>query len=67
MEAAVDATAVQKVIMVSAAAVVQGDPEPLVDIDERVPVQQRSFAPSASKAAAGQVGSEPAGQAPDFS
>ena len=56
VEAAVDAPSVQKVIMVSAAAVVQGDPEPLVDIDERVPVQQRSFAPySASKAAAEQI------------
>jgi nucleoside-diphosphate-sugar epimerase len=56
VEAAVDTPSVQKVIMVSAAAVVQGDPEPLVNIDERVPVQQRSFAPySASKAAAEQI------------
>ncbi|HEX8896399.1 MAG TPA: NAD-dependent epimerase/dehydratase family protein [Terriglobales bacterium] len=56
VEAAVDTPSVQKVIMVSAAAVVQGDPEPQVNIDERVPVQQRSFAPySASKAAAEQI------------
>jgi len=56
VEAAVDAPSVQKVIMVSAAAVVQGDPEPLVNIDERVPAQQRSFAPySSSKAAAEQI------------
>src|SRR5215469_5610386 len=51
VEAALDVPSVQKVIMVSAAGVVQGDPEPLVNIDERVPAQQRSFAPySASKA-----------------
>jgi len=56
VEAALDVPSVQKVIMVSAAGVVQGDPEPLVNIDERVPAQQRSFAPySASKAAAEQI------------
>jgi len=56
VEAAVDTPSVQKVIMVSAGAVVQGDPEPLVNIDERIPVQQRSFAPySASKAQAEQI------------
>ena len=56
VEAAVDTPSVQKVIMVSAGAVVQGDPEPLVNIDERIPVQQRSFAPySTSKAAAEQI------------
>ena len=56
VEAAVDTRSVRKVIMVSAAAVVQGDPEPQVNIDERVPVQQRSFAPySASKAAAERI------------
>ena len=53
---AVETPSVRKVIMVSAGAVVQGDPEPLVNIDEHVPVQQRSFAPySASKAAAEQI------------
>jgi nucleoside-diphosphate-sugar epimerase len=56
VEAAVDTPSVRKVIMVSAGAVVQGDPEPLVNIDEGVPVQQRSFAPyGASKAAAEQI------------
>ncbi len=56
VEAAVDTPSVQKVIMVSAAGVVQGDPEPQVNIDERLPVQQRRFAPySASKAAAEQI------------
>ena len=56
VEAAVNTPSVRKVVMVSAGAVVQGDPVPLVNIDERVPVQQRSFAPySASKAAAEQI------------
>ena len=56
VEAAVATPSVEKVIMVSAGAVVQGDPVPLVNIDESVPVQQRSFAPySASKAAAEQI------------
>jgi nucleoside-diphosphate-sugar epimerase len=56
VEAAVDTPSVRKVIMVSASAVVQGDPEPLVNIDEGVPIQQRSFAPyGASKAAAEQI------------
>jgi len=56
VEAAVATPSVEKVIMVSAAAVVQGDPEPQVNIDERLPVQQRRFAPySASKAAAEQI------------
>jgi nucleoside-diphosphate-sugar epimerase len=56
VEAAVETPSVQKVIMVSAAGVVQGDPEPQVNIDERLPVQQRSFAPySGSKAAAEQI------------
>jgi nucleoside-diphosphate-sugar epimerase len=45
VEAAVATPSVRKVIMVSAGAVVQGDPEPLVNIDERAPIQQRSFAP----------------------
>ena len=56
VEAAIDTPSVRKVIMVSAGAVVEGDPEPLVNIDESAPVQQRSFAPySASKAAAEQI------------
>src|SRR5215470_3977544 len=37
VEAAVATPSVKKVIMVSAGAVVQGDPEPLVNIDEHVP------------------------------
>src|SRR5215475_14566251 len=56
VEAAVATPSVRKVIMVSAGAVVQGDPEPLVNIDERAPIQQRNFAPyTASKAEAEQI------------
>jgi len=56
VEAAVATPSVRKVIMVSAGAVVEGDPEPLVNIDESAHAQQRSFAPySASKAAAEQI------------
>ena len=40
----------------SAAAVVMGDPEPMVAVDERVPRQERSFAPySSSKAEAEKI------------
>jgi nucleoside-diphosphate-sugar epimerase len=38
---------VRKVVAVSAAAVVMGDPEPMVGVDETAPVQGRSFAPYA--------------------
>ena len=56
VEAGVATPSVRKVIMVSAAAVVQGDPEPQLNIDESLPVQQRSFAPySSSKTAAEQI------------
>ncbi|MDQ2819735.1 MAG: NAD-dependent epimerase/dehydratase family protein [Pseudomonadota bacterium] len=47
---------VRKVIAVSAAAVVMGDPEPMLGIDEKVPRQERNFAPyAASKSDAEQV------------
>jgi nucleoside-diphosphate-sugar epimerase len=56
VDTAADTPSVRKVIMVSAGAVVQGDPEPLMNIDEHARVQQRSFAPyGASKAEAEQV------------
>lgn len=56
VDAALESPSVRKVIMVGAAAVVMGDPEPLMNIDERVPVQQRSFAPySSSKAGAEEI------------
>ena len=51
--AAVAASSVRKLIYVSAAAVVMGDPVALVEIDETAPTQQRGFAPySSSKAEA---------------
>lgn len=55
--AAAEATSsVRKVVAVSAAAVVMGDPVDMMDVDERAPVQTRGFAPySASKAAAEKV------------
>lgn len=47
---------VSKVVAVSAAAVVMGDPEPMLGIDETVPLQRRGFAPYAwSKGDAEQV------------
>jgi nucleoside-diphosphate-sugar epimerase len=53
VEAAVETPSIRKVVMVSAAAVVMGDPIPMIDVDERVPVQQHDFAPySSSKAVA---------------
>lgn len=56
VEAAASTLSVRKVVMVSAAAVVQGDPKPLVNIDEHTPVQEPKFAPySASKAAAEKI------------
>jgi nucleoside-diphosphate-sugar epimerase len=56
VETAIGTASIRKVVMVSAGAVVQGDPKPLVDIDERVPVQEPNFAPySASKAEAEKI------------
>ncbi len=56
VEAAIATASVGAVVMVSAGAVVQGKPKPLVNIDERVPVQEPKFAPySASKAAAEKI------------
>jgi nucleoside-diphosphate-sugar epimerase len=56
VEAAIATASIRKVVMVSAGAVVQGDPKPLVNIDESTPVQEPNFAPySASKAAAEKI------------
>jgi nucleoside-diphosphate-sugar epimerase len=46
VEAAVATPSVRKVIMVSAGAVVQGDPEPLVNIDERAPSSNEASRPT---------------------
>lgn len=45
---------VKKVVAVSAAAVVQGDPEAMVGIDERLALQDRPFSPYGSSKAAGE-------------
>jgi nucleoside-diphosphate-sugar epimerase len=56
VETAIGTASVRKVVMVSAGAVVQGDPKPLVNIDEHTPVQEPKFAPySASKAEAEKI------------
>lgn len=44
----------RRVVAVSAAAVVMGDPEPMLDVDERLPLQTRAFAPYASSKAEGE-------------
>jgi nucleoside-diphosphate-sugar epimerase len=56
VDAALAAQSVQKIVAVSAAGVVMGDPEPMVAVDERVPRQERSFAPyTSSKAEAEKI------------
>ena len=56
VDAALAAPSVQKIVAVSAAGVVMGDPEPMVAVDERVPRQARSFAPyTSSKAEAEKI------------
>ena len=56
VESSMGTASVGAVVMVSAGAVVQGEPKPLVNIDERTPVQEPKFAPySASKAAAEKI------------
>ncbi len=54
---AAEATAsVRKIVAVSAAAVVMGDPEDMMDVDENTPIQARGFAPySSSKAEAEKI------------
>lgn len=54
VDAAVATPSVRKVVAVSAAAVVQGDPEAMIAIDERLPVQMRSFTPYSSSKAVGE-------------
>lgn len=56
VQAAAATSSVRKVVAVSAAAVVMGDPEPMLNIDESAPVQTRRFAPySSSKAEAERI------------
>lgn len=54
--AAAATASVRRVVAVSAAAVVMGDPEPMIDVDETLPLQIRAFSPySSSKAKAERV------------
>jgi nucleoside-diphosphate-sugar epimerase len=67
IEAAIASPSVRKVVAVSAAAVVQGNPEAMVAVDERLPIQTRGFAPySASKAEAEKVLLSANGRRPSF-
>ncbi len=53
INAAVATKSVRKIVYVSAAAVIMGDPIPMIDVDETLPYQFRTFAPySSSKAEA---------------
>lgn len=53
IELAIESGSVKKLVAVGAAAVVMGDPAPMLAVDESAPVQARDFAPySASKGAA---------------
>ncbi len=51
VEAAMATAGLRRVIAVSAAAVVMGDPEAMLEADERLPLQSRAFAPYASSKA----------------
>lgn len=67
VQAASTTPAVRKVVAVSAAAVVMGDPESMLNVDESAPVQTRRFAPySASKAEAEQILLAANGKRPEF-
>jgi nucleoside-diphosphate-sugar epimerase len=56
VDAATMTPSVKKIVYVSAAAVILGDPQPMLDVDENQPKQSRSFAPySSSKAKAEQL------------
>ncbi len=67
IEAAIASPSVRKLVAVSAAAVVQGDPEAMVAVDERLPLQRRGFAPySSSKAEAEKVLLSANGRRPGF-
>lgn len=56
VDAAASSRSVRKVVYVSAAAVVMGDPEPLIKVDETAQTHQRDFAPySSSKAEAEKI------------
>lgn len=54
VDAAAASSSVRRVVAVSAAAVVMGDPEPMVGVIESAPRQDRSFAPYGSSKAEGE-------------
>jgi nucleoside-diphosphate-sugar epimerase len=54
VNAAAATGSVRRVVAVSAAAVVMGDPEPMVDVDETLPLQLRAFSPYGSSKAKGE-------------
>ncbi|WP_042335363.1 NAD-dependent epimerase/dehydratase family protein [Bradyrhizobium sp. DOA9] len=54
VNAAAATTSVRRVVAVSAAAVVMGDPEPMLNADESLPVQARAFSPYGSSKAEGE-------------
>lgn len=67
VNAAAAAASVRRVVAVSAAAVVMGDPKPMVDVDETLPLQLRAFSPySSSKAKGERVLLDANGVRPDF-
>lgn len=54
VDAAIATRGLRRVVAVSAAAVVMGDPEPMLEVDERFPLQTRDFAPYSSSKAEGE-------------
>ncbi len=54
LDAATATQGLRRVVAVSAAAVVMGDPEPMLEADERLPLQTRDFAPYSSSKAEGE-------------
>lgn len=54
VNAAAATASVRRVVAVSAAAVVMGDPEPMVDVNETLPLQVRAFSPYGSSKAKGE-------------
>lgn len=54
VNAAAATTGVRRLVAVSAAAVVMGDPEPMLNVDESLPLQVRAFSPYGSSKAEGE-------------
>lgn len=54
VDAAAATPGLRRVVAISAAAVVMGGPEPMLDVDESLPLQTRDFAPYSSSKAEGE-------------